>query len=101
MPLYLDESRMQAEVLRHIQIGIPASEAQTLMEHHGFKCGIEEASKDFTPDLGTPTHLRCLRVRPQDKSAHQGIVLDEIVVYMSIESGKIKGVQVRHVKTAM
>ena len=101
MPLYLDESHMQAEVLRHIQIGMPASEAQVVMEHHGFQCRIEEGSRNFTPDLGTPTHLKCLRVRPQDNPAHQGIVLDEILVYMPIESGMINGVKVRHVKTSM
>jgi hypothetical protein len=91
---------MQAEVLRHIQIGIPVSEAQIVMEQNGFHCEIEQAST-LTRDFGTPTHLRCVRVRPQDNPSHQGIVLDEVLVYMPIEGNKIKGVKVHHASTCM
>jgi hypothetical protein len=101
MPLFLDESRMQTEVLQHVEIGMLVAEAKKVMERHGFDCRIDEKSKDFTPDFNSPTHLRCVRIRPQDNPAHQGIVLDEICVYMPIEADKIKAVKVRHIRTSM
>jgi hypothetical protein len=101
MPLYLDEDRMRTEVLQHVQIGMSVNDAKKMMERHGFACRVDETSKNFTPDFDTPTHLRCLRVRPQDNPSHQGIVLDEIFVYMPIEAGKIKAIKVRHLNTSM
>jgi len=101
MPLYLDEARMQAEILKHIQVGMPVSDAKKVMERHGFECRVDEASKSFTPYFDTPTYLRCARIRPQDNPTHQGIVLDEIIVHMSIEAGKIKAINVLHMNTSM
>jgi hypothetical protein len=101
MPLYLDEARMTTEVLQHVQIGISVDEAKKIMERHGFKCQIDETSKISMPELETPTRLECVRVKPQENPAHQGIVCDEIWVYMPIEAGKIKAIKVRHTCTSM
>ena len=101
MPLYLDEDRMRTEVLQHVQIGMPVDDAKKVMERHGFECRVDETSKSFTPDFATPTHLRCRRVRPQDNPSHQGIVLDEIFVYMPIEAGRIKAIKIRRLNTSM
>ena len=99
MPLYLDDSRMQAEILQYVPIGMSVSAAKKVMERHGFECRIEETS--LLPEIDTPTRLRCARIRPQDNPAHQGIVLDEICVYMSIEADKVKAIKVRHLRTSM
>jgi hypothetical protein len=101
MPLYLDEARMTTEVLNHVQIGMSVDEAKKIMERHGFKCRVDETSNISMPELESPTRLECVRVKPQENPAHEGIIADEIWAYMPIEAGKIKAIKVRHIGTCM
>jgi hypothetical protein len=90
MPLYLDEAPMQAEVFKHVSVGMPVTVAQQIMERHGFKCRIDE----------TPQESRCVRVRPQDDPA-VWCVSDEIFVCLPVAAGRIEAIKVHHQRTAM
>jgi hypothetical protein len=92
---------MRSEVLNHVKIDMPEQDTKKVMENHGFKVKSVETWKGVTLDFGTPIYLECSRIKPQTNPAHNGIVLDEIFVYLPIEAGKVKDVKVRHIKTSM
>ena len=101
MPLYFDEETMRAEVAKHVPVGTLAADAQRIMQDHGFRCRIEEKSVTSPTDIKTPTYISCSRVKPPANPAHQGIVLDEIFVWMPIEAGRVQSIMVRHINTSM
>ena len=78
-----------------------ASVIPLLMERHGFECTIHETSEEINSKLNKPKNLQCRRVRPQNNYAHQGFVLDEIFVDMSVEADRIQSVTVRRMNTCM
>jgi hypothetical protein len=108
MELHTDEAAMRAEVLQHVQPGMPVEEAKRTMERHGFKCSYGQDDwlrfweKDEWlrfwegDDPAAQYCLICSRFVPYP-FLQSLFISDEIKVFVLFEEGKVKGVIVRHV----
>jgi hypothetical protein len=101
MVLDLDEEKMRTEALKYVPIGTPMTEAKCTMEMNGFKCQEEEARKLFLPEIDTGSCLVCSIDYPKENSDHEGVVSDQIKVFIAIEKGQVKKVLVRHERSCL